>query len=218
MKSILKTTYTLSLITSLIVMIQCSSERRSTPLEFNAELYNPPYNLITPEGWSVERFGIPIDFAPTIPYSGVEDIRFAPGWADPASDEYWTYAFLWYLDGKPEINSESIEKNLNAYYTGLIGRNIDKRNIPQEKISDVKVSMKQINTSEGDLQTYSGTIDMLDYMGQKPMTLNCIVHIKSCADEKHTFVFYEISPKALTNDVWKEMDKLWVACSKTSAK
>jgi hypothetical protein len=218
MKTILKTTYTLSLITSLIVMIECSSERRPTPVEFNAELYNPPYNLITPEGWGVERLGIPIDFAPTIPYSGVEDIRFAPGWADSASDEYWTYAFLWYLDGKPEINSESIEKNLNAYYTGLIGRNIDKRNIPQEKISDVKVSMKQINTSEGDLQTYSGTIDMLDYMGQKPITLNCIVHIKSCGDENHTFVFYEISPKPLTSDVWKEMDKLWVACSKTSAK
>ncbi len=77
--------------------------------------------------------------------------------------------------------------------------------------------MKQISTIDGDLQTYSGTIDMLDYMAQKPMTLNCTIHIKSCSDEKHTFVFYEISPKPLTDDVWKDMDKLWLSfeCSTT---
>jgi hypothetical protein len=216
MKFIQKITINFLLI-AVLIFIACKTERRPAPVEFNAELYHPTYNLITPGGWGVERFGIPIDFAPTIPYSGVEDIRFTPGWADSSSNEYWTYAFLWYLDGKPEINSENIEKNLTAYYTGLIGRNIDKRNIPKEKISDVKVSVTQAQTSEGDLQTYSGTIDMLDYMAQKPMTLNCTVHIRSCPDKNHTFIFYEISPKPLTDDVWKEMDKLWVAfeCDKS---
>ena len=39
-----------------------------------------------------------------IKYSGVEDIRFAPGWGNAKSNEYWTYAFLWYLDGTVIIN------------------------------------------------------------------------------------------------------------------
>ena len=59
-----------------------------------------PYFLDVPEGWVAERFPIPIDFAPQIPYKGVEDIRFSPGWGNAFTDEYWTYCFLWYLDGK----------------------------------------------------------------------------------------------------------------------
>ena len=34
-----------------------------------------PYNLGFPKDWGVERFLIPIAFAPQIPYKGVEDIR-----------------------------------------------------------------------------------------------------------------------------------------------
>ncbi len=69
-----------------------------------------------------------------------------------------------------------LEKNLTAYYSGLVGRNIGPRKIPAEKIIPVKASIKKIATDEGDLQTYSGSIDMLDYMAQEPITLNCIVH------------------------------------------
>ncbi len=63
---------------ALLVMVACTPPRPPAT-EFNAELYQPTYNLVQPEGWGIERFGIPIDFAPTIPYSGVEDIRFTPG-------------------------------------------------------------------------------------------------------------------------------------------
>ena len=195
------------------------TQKKHVAEEFNAELYRPTYSLATPDGWNIERFSIPIDFAPTINYQGVEDIRFTPGWADAASDSYWTYAFLWYLEGKQENNPEIIEKNLAAYYNGLIGRNIDKRNIPKDKISDVVVKINEASTDDGDLQTYSGTINMLDYMAQKPMTLNCVVHIKLCPDQPdNTFVFYEISPRPLNDNVWKELSNLWTTfeCSRTN--
>ena len=201
----------------LMAMSACSQTPRS---EFNAETYNPAYTLTVPEGWGVERFEIPIEFAPSIPYKGVEDIRFAPGWSDARSNEYWTYAFLWALKGKPETNSQTIEKNITAYYNGLVGRNIDKRMIPAEKLVPVKVSIKKVDTDKQDLQTFSGTIDMLDYMEQKPMTLNCIVHLKLCGDQNRTYLFYEISPKSLTDSVWKKLDQLWNTfdCNKTKIK
>ncbi len=201
----------------LIVLSACSQTPAS---EFNAEKYVPSYTLAVPEGWGVERFGIPIEFAPSIPYKGVEDIRFAPGWSDVKSNEYWTYAFLWFLEGKPETNSQTIEKNLTAYYNGLVGRNIEKRKIPAEKLVPVKASIKKIHTDKQDLQTFSGTIDMLDYMEQKPMTLNCIVHLKLCGDKNMTYLFYEISPRPLTDNVWKSLDQLWNTfdCSKTKMK
>ncbi|MEI9921341.1 MAG: hypothetical protein WDO14_21530 [Bacteroidota bacterium] len=176
---------------------------------FDPEKYNPSYSLPTPEKWGIERFPIPIDFALAIPYKGIEDIRFTPGWGDSKSNDYWSYAFLWFLDGSPEITPQATEKNLTAYYTGLIGRNIDKRKIPQEKITPVKVVIKKSNTASGDLQTYAGMIDMLDYMEQKPMTLNVVVHIKKCPGKNNTFVFYQISPQPLTNEVWNGLQALW---------
>lgn len=176
--------------------------------EFDAEKYVPPYTLPAPEGCGIERFAIPIDFAPSIPYKGVEDIRFTPGWGDAKSDQYWSYAFLWYLEGKPAITAESIGKNLTAYYTGLIGRNIDRRKIPNDKLFPVKVSMTKASVDNGPVMFY-GTIDMLDYMEQKPITLNCIVTVASCSVKDHTFVFHQISPKPRTDKVWKEFEKVW---------
>lgn len=88
--------------------------------EFDLEKWEPPYHLDSPKGWDVERFLIPIGFAPQIPYKGVEDIRFAPGWKKAESDDYWSYAFLWYLDGRQKTTAKIVENNLKIYYIGLI--------------------------------------------------------------------------------------------------
>jgi hypothetical protein len=195
--------------TCILLLMSTGAQAQTPAVEFDAEKYVPPYTLAAPQGWNIERFAIPIEFAPSIPYKGVEDVRFAPGWADPKSNEYWAYAFLWNLEGSPEISPEITEKNLTAYYTGLIGRNIDRRKIPKEKLVPVKVTLKKTSADEGDLQTYSGTVDMLDYMEQKPIILNCIVHVKSCPGKSNLFVFYQISPQPSTSQIWKDLRNLW---------
>lgn len=197
----------------IILIILCLASfiscKQKPKIQFDATTWQAPYNLAMPERWGVERFQIPIEFATEIPYTGVEDIRFAPGWGNVESNDYWTYAFLWYLDGSPEIDADDIQENLKAYYRGLVNRNITRRKIPAEKIIPIKTSFKKIESTNGDLQTYSGTIEMLDYMAQKPMTLNCLVHIKKDEENDRTLVFHEISPQARDNTVWVSMDKLW---------
>jgi hypothetical protein len=177
--------------------------------EFNAEQYRPPYQLAQPEGWGVERFPIPIEFAPQIPYKGVEDIRFAPGWADATKEDYWSYCFLWYLEGNQKFTPAKIEQHLKDYYSGLVGRNISSRNIPKEKLVPTIATLAVAQSVKGDVATYMGTVSMLDYMQQKPMVLNCIVHIKLCMDPNKTFVFYQLSPKPYTEKVWTDMNNLW---------
>src|SRR6188768_4409466 len=97
--------------------------------EFDGKKWEAPYVLDTIKGWDVERFLIPISFAPSIPYKGIEDIRFTPGWAKKTTSEYWSYAFLWYLDGTVALDAKTIENNLKAYYTGLIKVNTDSSKI-----------------------------------------------------------------------------------------
>jgi len=180
---------------------------------FDGAKWHAPYTLASPTGWDVERFPIPISFAPAIPYKGVEDIRFTPGWAKVNTDEYWSYAFLWYLDGKQAMTPQIIETNLKAYYTGLVGMNIESRKIPADKLVQIKTSFKEVKKDKGDLKTFHGTVYMLDYMEQKPMILNCIIHLRSCPARDNTFVFNEISPQPYGHKTWQALDQLWTGFS-----
>ena len=124
-----------------------------------------------------------MDFAPEIAYTGIEDVRFTKGWGDSTSNDYWSYAYLWFLDGKVAVNEKVIKHNLELYYTGLVGRNIEKRNIPAEKVIATKATIRKTKTYSGDINTFSGSINMLDYMTQKPITFSCLIHHKTCAGQ-----------------------------------
>jgi hypothetical protein len=183
---------------------------QDTKAKFDGKKWEAPYSLDIPKGWGVERFLIPIEFAPSILYKGVEDIRFTPGWGKIETNEYWSYVFLWYLDNTPKFDSKIIAKNLIAYYTGLINTNIDKSKIDTAKLVPVKVSIEKRVSDKGDLKTFQGTVNMVDFMTQKPIMINLVVHIKSCEGQNKTFVFYEVSPKPYTDNVWNSLNQLWI--------
>ena len=176
---------------------------------FDGKKWQAPYKLDTLTDWDIERFLLPISFAPSIPYKGVEDIRFTPGWAKKTTNEYWSYAFLWYLNGTPTFDAKTIENNLKAYYTGLIKVNSDSAKIA-DKLFPVSATIRSRSREKGDMKTFEGSVNMLDYMSQQPITLNFVIHIKTCETKDKTFVFHEISPMPYTDDVWKRLHQLWV--------
>lgn len=196
-----------------IIVLCCfvcfSSYSQDVKPEFDGHHWEAPYHLPIPKDWTIERFLIPISFAPQISYKGVEDIRFTPGWGKIESEEYWTYAFLWWLDGTPKTDEKIIAANLKAYYTGLIAINTDSAKAKNERLIPVTTSFKKTVTDIDDLATYTGTIEMTDYMQRKPITLNCIVHLKSCTGENKTILFYELSPKPFTHSNWQSLNQLW---------
>ena len=178
--------------------------------EFDGHKWEAPYHLPIPKDWGLERFKIPINFAPEILYKGIEDIRFTPGWAKVKTDEYWTYAFLWYLDGVVKTDEKIIAENLKAYYTGLFNINTDSSKKASVKLIPTTTAFKKATTDKGDLGTYTGTIEMMDYLQLKPIALNCIAHLKYCSDENKTIIFYELSPKPFTHTVWSGLNQLWL--------
>jgi hypothetical protein len=177
---------------------------------FDGKKWEAPYTLDVPKGWDVERFLIPIQFAPTISYKGVEDIRFTPGWGKKENDEYWSYAFLWYLDGSPEFDAKIIEKNLVAYYTGLFNINTDKSKIDTIRLAPVTAAIESKPPANGDLKAFQGRVTMNDYMTKKPITVNLVIHVKNCKEQNKTFVFYEVSPKPYSDNVWNSLHQLWI--------
>lgn len=173
----------------------------------NILAWKPPYELPVPPNWSTERFVLPADFAPGIIYKGVEDIRFAPGWGKPDSEEYWSYSFLWWLDNNAVINAEALQNTLQQYYSGLVVQNITSRNIPADKIVPTVVTVKKIKTSTPDPETFSATIKMLDYHTNQPILLNGIIHVKT-KTATQTGVYIAISPKPLSHKVWQQLNEI----------
>ena len=208
-----------NLATLMLCLFSLNINGQEVKTAFDGHKWEAPYRLPIPKGWTIERFLIPISFAPQISYKGVEDIRFTPGWGNIKSEEYWTYAFLWYLDGSPKTDANIIAANLKAYYKGLVEINSESFKVPAEKLIPVLTSFKEMQTAKGDLKTYTGTIEMLDYMQHKPIKLNSIVHLKSCAKDNKTLLFFELSPKPLTHNNWLLLNQLWLGfeCKKIDA-
>jgi len=163
-----------------------------------------PYRFIVPDGWRMERNYFPAPYAPHVTLRGVEDIRFPAGWGDAKSEEYWSVAYLFWLDGGQKIDGDILQKNLKLYYDDLVPGGLMRRNInfPKDKIPPSVVAIKKIKAEADDLETYTGTIEMLDYMAQKPITLQYLVHVKSCPAQNKIPVFLEISPKPFDHPIW----------------
>ena len=67
---------------NILLLLLCLEATRSfsqtTKPEFDGPGWTPPYSLQL-DGWGIERFLIPMDFAPEIAYTGIEDVRFTKG-------------------------------------------------------------------------------------------------------------------------------------------
>jgi hypothetical protein len=177
----------------------------------NPLAWSAPYRMIVPEGWTVERNYFPAPYAPHVTLKGMEDIRFPGGWGDAKSDEYWSVAYLFWLDGGQKIDEDVLQKNLKLYYDDLVPGGLTRRNInfPADKIPPAVVAIKKIKDEADDLETYTGTINMLDYMKQVPITLNYRAHVKrTCIAQNHIPVFLEISPKPFDQPIWQDLKKI----------
>lgn len=193
---------------SIVNEVECIQWIKRSLDIFDAHTWAPPYNLMIPGGWTTELFSLPPDFAPQMTYKGMEDIRFAPGWGDLKSDEHWTYSFLWWIEGTPKIDAGILQENLNAYYEGLVARNIASRNIPANKTVPTTTTVKKIKKAPNDLETFKGTVNILDYHTLQPMTLNFLIHVKDSKTKNRTAIFFEISPKPFGHPIWKKLNEI----------
>jgi hypothetical protein len=147
--------------------IECVEWIKSALKIFNPLTYSAVYQFPIPEGWSVERFSLPPDFAKQMTITGVEELRFPPGWGEPSSEEHWSYAYLWWLDGNREITADFLQDNLKLLYSGLLDRNVEPRKIPAAKLYPVTVEMKMVKTEAGDVKTFQGGQAVSRYSGNE---------------------------------------------------
>lgn len=73
-----------------------------------------------PAGWRSEVIAFPLDFAPALAHRGYEELRFPPGFFDPAASDYWSYAFIWRTEDAANLDAAALGIELTQYFSGLI--------------------------------------------------------------------------------------------------
>lgn len=174
-------------------------------LQFFPQYAPEPYNFPA-KGWNTEKSRFPLAFAPSINYKGIDDIRFLPGFYDASSPEFWSYCFLWYMDGNVTFTEQQLQKDLPAYYNGLAGSS-----------TATTVSVKKIKPANGYEASFEATLTTTDvFTTHKPVTLRIAINIKPCAADGKTIAFFEVSPQQPGSQVWKKLDEVrdGVGCKK----
>jgi hypothetical protein len=173
-------------------------------LEFFPEYAPEPYNLPA-KGWGIEKNRFPLFFAPSLPYKGIADARFMNGFGTAGSDEFWSYCFLWYLDGTIKFTESSLKNDLETYYNGLNAANVTTATVK---------NVKQNNSYEQSFECVIKTYDK--FVTHKQVILNGTVNIKKCAPDNKTIVFFEISPQPFSSMVWQKLNVILdgVGCNK----
>ncbi|MDW3194533.1 MAG: hypothetical protein R8G66_19300 [Cytophagales bacterium] len=156
---------------------------------FNTAAQQKQVNL--PAGWRAEEIKLPLSFAPDIPITGLEEVRFAPGWGDAESEEYFSYAFVWFLDDPNDLTIEDLEYFLIAYFDGIMGM------VGGFEEVGTFTSLQQ----NGDF--YKGELNTLDgFFTKSELILNFTIERL----EEGKVWFFRLSPQPMDHAIWEQLN------------
>ncbi len=177
-----------------LVCIQCKKE---------SSLIVP---LSAPDNWRKETIEFPLSFAPSLDHKGTEYVRFAPGWGKQGSEEYFSYAFLWYLNENPTLSSSQIETELEAYFDGLMQAVSQPDTDSSKNIKKSKAFFEKI-----DGYNYAGKIITYDaFTTKKEVHLNIVATYSDCKNLDKHLVLFRISPQPIDHPVWDMLNKVFI--------
>jgi hypothetical protein len=171
-----------------------------------------PYSFAAPEGWRKERMEFPLGFARDLEYKGHEDLRFAPGMFKPEQADYFSYAFVMWIDGKMSFEPGSLEKDLLKYYKGLCASVARSRKLDLD-LSKIAVQVtkqdKKGKLGGEDAELLQARIDWYDpFVTGKPMTLHLELWGRSADARKRSCLFALASPKDKSAPLWDALRKI----------
>ncbi len=153
---------------------------------------------ISLEGWQSETFPLPPSFAPDLP-TGTESLRFAPGWRDPQSENFWSYAFVLWID-EPAPDAERTDQLLEQYYDGLMAAFAEGK-----PLIPARAEVTQ-TTRTNHVRLYEARLHLTDAFATfQPIDLRLVIESRQEAPSRSTLRI-QISPQPSTHPIWPSLD------------
>jgi formylglycine-generating enzyme required for sulfatase activity len=163
--------------------------------------FRPSLDLPFPislEGWPSETFALPPGFAPELP-TGTESLRFATGWRDPSTEDFWSYAFVMWID-ESAPDAARVAELLDGYYDGLMStfaRSADK------DIGSDPAQVEVVRTAQNHFEAQMHVIDA--FATFEPIDLRIVVDTVAMA-EGRSAVRIQLSPQPEEHVIWRSLE------------
>ena len=154
-----------------------------------------------PNDWRSEVVELPLSFAPDIDIKGIKELRFSPGMFSSDSDTYFTYSFIWWLEGEPVFDAERLAEDVTRYYQGIYKLVSQK----QMDVSGFAANFHHVGSRK--LSFFEGSAELIDpFVTEAPLVLNIKVEQSFCKDQGHTALFFKLSPQPFAGENWEVLD------------
>jgi formylglycine-generating enzyme required for sulfatase activity len=150
------------------------------------------------EGWPSETFALPPGFAPDLP-PGSESLRFAPGWRDPRTEDFWSYAFVMWID-ESAPDEARIRELLNGYYDGLMSMFAGSAG---KDIGSDPAQVEVLRTAPNQFEAQMHVIDA--FATFEPMDLRILVDTVAIK-EGHSALRIRLSPQPEEHGIWRSLE------------
>ena len=152
-------------------------------------------------GWRAETFRFPLAFAPSVPFDGTQDVRFAPGFARFGTSEGFTHAILWDIRPEP-MEGAQLERALAVYFDGLMDNAARGRKLTELPVP-AAVSLHPMSAPAGWSDAYAGTVHTWNAFSHgEEMKLDVEASTRRCAPG-HLQVFIAMSMAPRRDKVWE---------------
>lgn len=151
--------------------------------------------------WTKEVFEFPIHFAPELNYKGIEEAYFPKGWSKQNSLEYWSYVFVWQIEGKIPVSEQRLEHDLQVYFDGLMQVVNKDKDFEVPKSTSVVVKNTEA-TFKGKIRLYNA------FHTKNMMVLNTLVTVFYTQNQEKTFLLFKFSPNDFDTDIWKILNSI----------
>ncbi len=154
-------------------------------------------DAVSLEGWQAETFPLPPGFAPGLP-TGVESLRFAPGWRDPGAEGFWSYAFVMWID-EPAPDGARIRKLLEAYYNGLMAA------FAGDKAKVISAAPARVSVAPAGPNRYEARMRLIDAFATfEPIELRVLIGTIAQPGAR-TALTIQVSPQPKEHAIWRSL-------------
>lgn len=168
-----------------------------------------PVILKSPADWGFERMDFPLGFAPTINFKAFEEIRFAPGWMDTTSVNYFSYAYVVSIEGQKNFTKADIKDFLNKYYKGLCVA-VGPPNKPKPDTSLVNAEVTEAaKTDSSSTAAFTATLPYFDtFTTGRKITLHLEIDCTVKASSNRTYLTVLVSASKDNKTVWDKLHEV----------
>jgi len=152
--------------------------------------------LVTDSIWTKEIFTFPIRFAKEINYKGFEEAQFPKGWSSKENPNFWSYVFVWNIEGDKINSIKELETDLKTYFDGLMG-------LPNTIVQFTK------NEPSTNKTNYIGKVSFFDNLRTKEdIILNVKVEKHYCKKTNKSLIVFRFSPKEFKHNTWNLLEEI----------